>query len=242
MNEQSINPCSTVELTNEPSVNSSSTNDLSRCQHRTRRGRSLTHHSHAAPGPRLTSHPMPLISHAGPSSSFLCRGGACPPASRCALPAAVPLLWLPLPNSARSASRRYPFPLRRSSQFAFRLSTLNFQPSTLFSASRRTLLHLRSQSILSLLTEDSDANRCSTQVVHRWNRRRDYFVHFGERAAARPKTLFRNALTLHRAVPRSPHGGHLRRAASAERFLHGCRHWRCLDDHRFWTHMISELW
>ncbi len=39
MNEQSINPCSTVELTNEPSVNSSSINDLSRCQHRTRTGR-----------------------------------------------------------------------------------------------------------------------------------------------------------------------------------------------------------
>jgi hypothetical protein len=43
MNEQSINPCSTVELTNEPSVNSSSTNDLSRCQHRTRTGRRCRH-------------------------------------------------------------------------------------------------------------------------------------------------------------------------------------------------------
>src|SRR5260370_39924162 len=147
---------------------------------------------------------MPLLSHDGPSS-FLCRGGACPPASRCALPAAVPLLWLPLPNSARSASQPYPFPLRRSSQFAFRLSTLNFQPSTLFSASRRTLLHLRSQSILSLLTEDSDANRCGRVVVHRRNRRRDYFVQFGDRAAVRPKTLFQNALALQRTVPRRPH-------------------------------------
>ena len=43
MNEQSINPCSTVELMNEPSVNSSSTNDLSRCQHRTRTGRRCRH-------------------------------------------------------------------------------------------------------------------------------------------------------------------------------------------------------
>jgi hypothetical protein len=39
MNEQSINPCSTVELVNEPPFNSSSTNDLSRCQYRTRTGR-----------------------------------------------------------------------------------------------------------------------------------------------------------------------------------------------------------
>src|SRR5260370_4561229 len=51
MNEQSINPCSTVELMNEQSVNSSSTNDLSRCQHRTRTGRRCRHAiSNAAPG------------------------------------------------------------------------------------------------------------------------------------------------------------------------------------------------
>ncbi len=43
MNEQSIHPCSAVELMNEPSVNSSSINDLSRCQHRTRTGRRCRH-------------------------------------------------------------------------------------------------------------------------------------------------------------------------------------------------------
>jgi hypothetical protein len=43
MNEQSINPCSTVKLTNEQPINSSSTNDLSRCQHRTRTGRRYRH-------------------------------------------------------------------------------------------------------------------------------------------------------------------------------------------------------
>ena len=43
MNEQSINPCSTVKLTNEQPINSSSTNDLSRCQHRTRTGRRCRH-------------------------------------------------------------------------------------------------------------------------------------------------------------------------------------------------------
>jgi hypothetical protein len=39
MNEQSIHPCSTVELIAEPPINSSPANDLSRCQHRTRTGR-----------------------------------------------------------------------------------------------------------------------------------------------------------------------------------------------------------
>src|SRR5260370_19781768 len=52
------------------------------------------------------------------------------------------------------------------------------------------LLRLRRESILSLLTEDSHANRCGREVVHRWNHRRDYFLRFffycGERAAARP--------------------------------------------------------
>src|SRR5260370_34346841 len=50
--------------------------------------------------------------------------------------------------------------------------------STLSSNSRHTLLHSRSQSILSFLTEDSDANRCGREVVHRWNRHRHYFLRF----------------------------------------------------------------
>src|SRR6266852_808527 len=106
------------------------------------------------------------------------------------------------------------------------------------------LLRLRRQSILSLLTEDSDAHRCGREVVHRWNHRRDYFLRFlywGERAAARPEgrpairpeTFLRNALALHWPVPRRPHRGHLRRAASAERFLHGRGQRRRLENHRF---------
>jgi len=39
MNEPTTHPCSAVELTNEPPANSSSTNHLSRCQHRTLTGR-----------------------------------------------------------------------------------------------------------------------------------------------------------------------------------------------------------
>ena len=41
--------------------------------------------------------------------------------------------------------------------------------STFLSADGPTLLHFRAQSILSLLVEDSDANRCGKEVVHRWN-------------------------------------------------------------------------
>jgi len=41
--------------------------------------------------------------------------------------------------------------------------------STFLSADDPTLLHFRTQSILSLLVEDSDANRCGKEVVHRWN-------------------------------------------------------------------------
>src|SRR5713226_403418 len=97
--------------------------------------------------------------------------------------------------------------------------------------SRHALLHYRSQSILSPFVEASDAKRCGREVVHRWTRRRDYFLHFGERPAIRPKTLFGNALALHRPVPRRPHRCHLRRAAPAQRFLHGRRQWRRLEDH-----------
>src|SRR5437879_5022171 len=74
------------------------------------------------------------------------------------------------------------------------------------------LLRFRSQSILSLLAEDSDAIGCGREVVHRWNHH-DCFLYFNERTAIRPEALFRNALALHRTVSRRPHGGHLRRVA-----------------------------
>src|SRR5882762_2259435 len=88
-------------------------------------------------------------------------------------------------------------------------STLNFQLLTLFSASRHTLLRSRSQRILFLLTEDSDAHRCGREVVYRRNYFHNYFLRFCERAAVRSKTLFRNALALHRSVSRRPHRRYL---------------------------------
>jgi len=106
---------------------------------------------------------------------------------------------------------------------------------------RPALLRFRSQSILSFLTEDSDAHRCGREVVHRWNYFRNYFLRFGERAAMGSKILFRNALALHRPVPRRPHRGHLRRAAPAQRFLHGRRQRRRLEDHRFRQHLESDF-
>ena len=49
------------------------------------------------------------------------------------------------------------------------LSNLKFHFSTFLTVDRPSLLHFRTQSILSLLVEDSDANRCGKEVVHRWN-------------------------------------------------------------------------
>src|SRR5437879_5523635 len=127
------------------------------------------------------------------------------------------------------------------SRLGFSPATFNFQPSALSPPNRRALLHFRSQSILSFLTEDSDANRCGREVVHRWNYFYNYFLRFDERAAVRTKILFRNALALHRPVPRRPHRGHLRRAAPAECFLHGRRQRRRLENHRFRKHLESDL-
>src|SRR5205807_9156876 len=103
--------------------------------------------------------------------------------------------------------------------------------------------------ILSFLTEDSDANQCGREVVHLRIRLRGNIFRFGEGAAARPegrryvrpKALFRNALALHRAVPRRPRGGRFWRAASAESLLHGGRQWRRLEDHGFWKHLESDF-
>src|SRR5437016_5252037 len=61
---------------------------------------------------------------------------------------------------------------------------------------RRALLRFGGQSILSFLTEDSDANRCGREVVQRGNHRRKYFlclfVSFffscGEYAGTRPES------------------------------------------------------
>src|SRR5882762_365625 len=105
----------------------------------------------------------------------------------------------------------------------------------------QALLRSRSQSILSFLTEDSDANRCGREVVHHRIHLCGNIFQFGRRAATRPEgrpairpeTFLRNALALHRPVPRRPHRGHLRRAASAERFLHGRRQRRRLENYRF---------
>src|SRR6266446_4508201 len=117
--------------------------------------------------------------------------------------------------------------------------------SWLCSSARHALLRFRSQSILSFLTEDSDAHRCGREVVHRWNHRHNYFLYFflycGERAAMGSKILFRNALALHRPLPRRPHRCHLRRAAPAQRFLHGRRQRRRLEDHRFRQHLESDF-
>src|SRR6266481_763764 len=107
---------------------------------------------------------------------------------------------------------------------------------------RLALLRFRSQSILSFLTEDADANR---EVVCRWSRHHSYFLyfstHFGERAAVRAEAVFRDALALHWALSRRPHCCHLRRAAPTQRVLHGRRQRRCLEDHRFWKHLESDF-
>src|SRR6266576_3727626 len=107
---------------------------------------------------------------------------------------------------------------------------------------RLALLRFGSQSILSLLTEDADANR---EVVCRWSRHHSYFLyfsmHFGERAAVRAEALFRDALALHWAVSRRPHCCHLRGAAPTQRVLHGGRQRRCLEDHRFRKHLESDF-
>src|SRR6267143_3257303 len=110
----------------------------------------------------------------------------------------------------------------------FRLSIAESQISILyfpFSNSHAwiALLHSRSQRILFLLTEDSDAHRFGREVLHRWNHRRDYFLRYGKRPAVRSKTLLRNALALHRPLPWWPHRRHLRRPAPAQCVLHGRR-------------------
>src|SRR5258708_1144610 len=119
------------------------------------------------------------------------------------------------------------------------------------------LLRFRGQSILSFLTEDSDANQFGREVVQVWNHRRNYFLRFFlsfflylvERAPpppevrpeTRPKTLSRNALAVPRPVPRRPPRGHLRRATPAECVLHGRRQRRRLENHRFRKHVESDF-
>src|SRR5437764_11446810 len=129
---------------------------------------------------------------------------------------------------------------------------------------RCALLRFGGQSILCFLTEDWDANRCGREVVRRGNRRHNFSLRFflsfffycGEYAATRPegrryvrpKALFRNALAVHRAVPRRPRCGGLGRAApnlswvrTSRYFLHGGRQWRRLEDDRFWKHVESDF-
>src|SRR5216684_2803328 len=83
--------------------------------------------------------------------------------------------------------------------------------SWLCSSARHALLRFRSQSILSFLTEDSDAHRCGREVVHRWNHRHNYFLYFflycGERAAMGSKILFRNALAVAPSDPNIIYAG-----------------------------------
>src|ERR1700680_195237 len=98
---------------------------------------------------------MPPILHSG-SSSFLCGGEACPACFplRPFVGQPIPALLLHQSPVTNHQSRSFPF---------------NFQLSTFLSADGPTLLHFRTQSILSLLVEDSDANRGGKGVVHRWN-------------------------------------------------------------------------
>src|SRR6266446_9893928 len=133
---------------------------------------------------------------------------------------------LPERNLHESANLQLNHSSRRLPLFGIQLPILEFPFSIFYfrtSRARIALLHSRSQRILFLLTEDSDAYRFGREVVHRWNRRRDYFLRSGKRAAVRSKTLLRNALALHRPLPRWPHRRHLRRPAPAQRVLHGRR-------------------
>src|SRR5260370_11732771 len=103
------------------------------------------------------------------------------------------------------------------------------------------LLHPRSRSILSLFLEVSDAHLSGREVLHPRIHLHGNIFHFGERATIRSEALLRAALALHRAVSRRPHRGHLRRAAPAQRFLHGRHHWRRPEQHRFWQHLESDF-
>src|SRR5207245_9683096 len=71
------------------------------------------------------------------------------------------------------------------------------------------LLRFRSQSILSFLMEDSDANRCGKEKVDRWDYLHNYFLRCflfcGERADVLSETLFRNTLAGHGTVAPEPH-------------------------------------
>src|SRR5271157_73347 len=63
----------------------------------------------------------------------------------------------------------------------------------------------------------------------------------GTSATVQPETLRRDALALHRAVPRRAHGGDQRRAAPAQRVLHGGGEWRSLENDRLRQHVVSDF-
>src|SRR5712664_3436505 len=151
---------------------------------------------------------------------------------------------LPERNLHESANLLLHHSTRRLPLFGIQLPILEF-PFSIFhfrtSHACIALLHSRSQRILFLLTEDSDAYRFGREAVHRWNRRRDYFLRCGSRAAIRSKTFLRNALALHRPLPWWPHRRHLRRAAPAEYFLHGRRQWRRLENHGLRQYLESDF-
>src|SRR5260370_37158617 len=101
-------------------------------------------------------------------------------------------LWSPRPASHLNAP-----PFSRTSPISFSALTRAIIPENYSAVENEphALLRFRSKSILSFLTEDSDAHQCGREVVHRWNRRGNnsryfflrFFMYFVERAAARPE-------------------------------------------------------
>src|ERR1700674_30909 len=99
------------------------------------------------------------------------------------------------------------------------------------------LLRSRGQSILLNFGEVPHVLRCKREMDFLRTNRHAHIRCTGGRAAVRSEILWRNALALHRPVPRRPHRGHYRRPSPAKCFLHGGGERRRLEDNRFRQHV-----